>query len=209
MNKGASPVGDRAVAADAVEPVPVSPLRASIPSAELLDCFLPAILHGDERHRAWLTAAFNALVSEQPIPLPEGNGTMAWRCFHCGDVFTDERCARLHFGRDEGSTPACIIKGAEGGLLKALRDAEEQADDAIQAMHAESTDAARAYHQQRCRHNRALIAAEEAGYERGLADGIELSAQAIEARRATTGTGVVEDESAVAGGHAPKAEGQP
>ena len=94
-----------------------------------------------------------------------------WTCFHCGETFTSEHCARLHFGRSEDSEAACIIKaGAEGSLLKALRAAEEQADDAIQAMHAESTDAARAYHAQRCRHNHALIAAEELGYERGLAD---------------------------------------
>jgi len=97
---------------------------------------------------------------------------VAWRCFHCGETFTDEACARLHFGRDERSEAACVIKaGAEGSLLKALRDAEYQADDAIQRMHDESTDAAKAYHQQRCRHTQALIAAEELGYERGLADG--------------------------------------
>lgn len=101
-----------------------------------------------------------------------------WRCFHCGEHFTSEQCARLHFGRDEMSDPACIIKaGAEGSLLKALRRAEEAADDAIQAMHAESTDAAKAYHAQRCRHTQALIAAEELGYERGLADGRALSAR--------------------------------
>lgn len=95
-----------------------------------------------------------------------------WKCFHCGDEFTDERCARLHFGRDEMSVTACVIKaGAEGSLLRALRDAEEQADDAIQAVHSESTDAAKAYHSQRCRHTQALMAAEELGYERGLRDG--------------------------------------
>jgi flagellar biosynthesis/type III secretory pathway protein FliH len=102
-----------------------------------------------------------------------------WRCYHCDELFTSERCAREHFGRDEGSTPACIIKGADGGLLRALRDAEEQADNAIQMMHDESTDAAKAYHQQRCRHAQALMAAEEAGYERGLADGRSEAADLI------------------------------
>ena len=103
--------------------------------------------------------------------MPNAPSRPAWTCFHCGETFTDEACARLHFGRDERSEAACIIKaGAEGSLLKALRDAEYQADDAIQAMHNESTDAARAFHQQRCRHAQALIAAEELGYERGLRD---------------------------------------
>lgn len=94
-----------------------------------------------------------------------------WICYHCGEVCKDRQSARLHFGRDERSEAACIIKaGAEGSLLKALRNAEEQADDAIQAMHNESTDAAKAYHRQQCRHTQSLIAAEETGYERGLAD---------------------------------------
>jgi hypothetical protein len=101
---------------------------------------------------------------------------VAWRCFHCGETFTDEVAARLHFGRDERSEAACLIKaGAEMSLLKALRDAEYQADDAIQRMHDESTDAAKAHHQQRCRHTQSLIAAEELGYERGLADGRNLA----------------------------------
>jgi hypothetical protein len=94
-----------------------------------------------------------------------------WRCFHCDDVFTDERRARLHFGANEDSAPACQIKaGAEGRILRALRDAEAEADRAIQAVADECTDAAKAYHAAVARHSQALIAAEELGYERGLAD---------------------------------------
>lgn len=48
-----------------------------------------------------------------------------WRCFFCDEVFTDRRAAALHFGVDEDCEPACRIKGAEGGLLKALRDVDE------------------------------------------------------------------------------------
>ncbi len=97
---------------------------------------------------------------------------IAWRCFHCGDVFTDESCARLHFGRDEDSQPACIIKaGAEQGLLGALRAAEYEAADARRAIADECTDAARAHYAQATRHDKALRNAEELGYERGLADG--------------------------------------
>ncbi|PCG09692.1 hypothetical protein COA17_07510 [Sphingomonas ginsenosidimutans] len=115
---------------------------------------------------------------EDKLPIEPGRG--GWRCFHCNEHFTSVHRARLHFGRDETSEPACIIKtGAEGSLLKALREAEEAADDAIQAMHAESTDAAKAYHAQRCRHTQALTAAEELGYERGLADGRALSAPPV------------------------------
>lgn len=117
-----------------------------------------------------------ALANAAPQILSYLSLATGWRCFHCGEHFTSEHSARLHFGRDEVSEPACIIKaGAEGSLLKALRQAEEAADDAIQAMHAESTDAAKAYHAQRCRHSQALTAAEELGYERGLADGRALA----------------------------------
>lgn len=95
---------------------------------------------------------------------------LEWRCFHCGDVFTDPHAAAQHFGIDEGKTPACKIKGSEHGLIKALRDAEAEADEAVQRMHSESTDAAKAYHRQRTRHAQALIAAEEVGYARGMRD---------------------------------------
>lgn len=98
-------------------------------------------------------------------------GARQWRCFHCGDVFTSEQSARLHFGRDEDSKPACVIKaGAEQGLLGALREAEYAAADARRAIADESTDAAQAYYAQATRHAAALRNAEEAGYERGLAD---------------------------------------
>lgn len=93
-----------------------------------------------------------------------------WRCFHCDEVFTDERCARDHFGRDETCEPACKIKmGAERSLLTALRRAENDAADAWAAIHSESTDAAKAYHAQHARHQEQLRIAEELGFERGLA----------------------------------------
>lgn len=115
-------------------------------------------------------ATFGKFIIPEPVdPLVEA--TTEWRCFHCDEAFTDRREAALHFGADEGKTPACQIKGSDRGLLRALRDAEAEADEAIQRMHDESTDAAKAYHRQRCRHTQALMAAEEAGYERGLSDG--------------------------------------
>lgn len=94
-----------------------------------------------------------------------------WTCFHCDETFVDPSEARRHFGADEGATPACQIKGAEGGLLRALREAEDQAARALALMHDESTEIAKAYASFQSRHGQALIAAEELGYERGLADG--------------------------------------
>jgi len=95
-----------------------------------------------------------------------------WRCFHCDDVFHDQHSAKMHFGYTEDSTPACKIKaGAEGSLVTALRRAETELADAWAAIHNESTEAAKAYHAQQSRHHDQLRAAEELGYERGLADG--------------------------------------
>lgn len=93
-----------------------------------------------------------------------------WRCFHCDEVFTDEHCAREHFGKYENQVPACQIKGSDRGLLGALREAENDAADAWHAVLSESTDAAKSYFSQNNRHQRQLREVEQIGYERGLAD---------------------------------------
>lgn len=95
-----------------------------------------------------------------------------WTCFHCGETFNTPGGARDHFGFEPSADPACRIKvGAERGLVMALRRAEQQLSDAWDAIHQENTEAARAYHAQQTRHSSQLMTVEEAGYERGLADG--------------------------------------
>ena len=93
-----------------------------------------------------------------------------WRCFFCDEVFTDRTAAALHFGVDEDCDPACRIKGAEGGLVRALRDAEAQAASVMAQLHAESTDTHRAYAQMQHRHLGAVASAEQVGYDKGLRD---------------------------------------
>lgn len=94
-----------------------------------------------------------------------------WRCFHCDQVFTQRREAALHFGADEEAKPACMIKaGGEHGLLDALRKAESELADAWHIIHTESGEAAKAYYNQTSRHTQQLVAAEQMGYDRGLAD---------------------------------------
>ena len=94
-------------------------------------------------------------------------------CFHCGETFTTPGSARDHFGFDPSADPACRIKiGAERGLVMALRKVEKELSDAWRAIHEESTEAAKAYYAQQTRHRQQLMVAEEAGYERGLADGL-------------------------------------
>lgn len=116
-------------------------------------------------------AVWQAAIAQAPA-VPEG-----WRCFHCGEFFTSESDAGAHFGFDQSCEPACRIKaGAERGLLEALRKAEESAADAWEKLHQESSDAVKAMYSALGRHSRQLIAVEESGYQRGLHDGMELSA---------------------------------
>jgi hypothetical protein len=104
----------------------------------------------------------------QTYPMPEHG----WTCFHCGETFTTPGSARDHFGFDPSCDPGCRIKlGAERGLLMALRKAEMEIAVMRQDFANENTEAARQHYSQATRHRAQIMAAEEAGYERGLADG--------------------------------------
>lgn len=95
-----------------------------------------------------------------------------WTCFHCGETFMTVGAARNHFGFDPSSDPACRIKiGAERGLVMALRKAEADLEEMRRLLHDESSEAYRLYAAQTSRHRDQLMAAEEAGYEKGLHDG--------------------------------------
>jgi hypothetical protein len=88
---------------------------------------------------------------------------------YCGETFTTPGSARDHFGAYQDATPGCIIRvqlGEERGLLMALRRAEAE----LARYRAEDSDTDRAMHGMRADHARALIRAEELGYERGLRD---------------------------------------
>ncbi len=110
-----------------------------------------------------LDKAGQALIDRGRVP-----GT--WRCFHCDALFTSEGGAREHFGPHEGRTPACQIKAAEGGLVRALRQAEEEAERATWALHDESADGLKAWRAAQARNAQAVASAEEVGYQRGMAD---------------------------------------
>jgi len=56
-----------------------------------------------------------------------------WRCFHCGQIFTDPDDAALHFGRTQMSLAACEIKAGEGGLVAEIRHLEEVIENAHRA----------------------------------------------------------------------------
>jgi len=93
-----------------------------------------------------------------------------WRCFHCDGLFYSEHAARAHFGPHEGRTPACQIKASEGGLVRALREAEEEAEKAWSVVHSEGADGLQAWRGAMSRNHQAVVSAEETGYERGIRD---------------------------------------
>lgn len=54
-------------------------------------------------------------------------GQTAWRCFHCDEVFTDERSAREHFGETQGDDAACTLNCGERELLIRFREVSKEA----------------------------------------------------------------------------------
>lgn len=93
-----------------------------------------------------------------------------WTCFHCDQTFTSYSAASTHFGTREGQAAACQIKASEGGLVSALREAEDEAEQAMSALHAESAEGLKAWRAAQSRHDMALRSMEQTGYDRGLRD---------------------------------------
>lgn len=89
-----------------------------------------------------------------------------WRCFHCGESFTDSQEAALHFGTREHHQPACTIDIAE------YRRSESE----NQRYREEDSELHREMNALRAKHQVELRRAEETGYARGLKDG---AAQAL------------------------------
>ena len=91
-----------------------------------------------------------------------------WRCFHCGDWFTDRREAQLHFGGEMDSVPACKIKGSEGGLVRAIRDAQLECAKLLQQLHNDGGEVMQAYHSMSRRFSETARSCEETGFQRGV-----------------------------------------
>lgn len=96
----------------------------------------------------------------------------SWRCFHCGDVFTDRQHAREHFGIDPTAEPGCVevLRHGEGHLLKRILALETD----LAQYRAEDSDIIRWAQGKEADHAQALVRAEEAGYAKGVADMLAL-----------------------------------
>lgn len=102
---------------------------------------------------AWAASA-KAVFALNPPP-------KLWRCFHCGEVFTEETEAALHFGTRMFQQPACQIDVAK------YREMEE-----LHRRHCEEdTDQHREIYALQSKHQTELLREEEKGYARGLKDG--------------------------------------
>lgn len=99
-------------------------------------------------------------------PVPSVNGTdeppnaLAWRCFHCDEVFTDEAAATAHFGPSCTSTAYCQLTAEQ------VRGMEQENE----RYRAEDGPKDRQILAMADNHRRALILAEEDGYTKGVAD---------------------------------------
>ena len=92
---------------------------------------------------------------------------LPWRCFHCGEVFTDRAMAAEHFGDHLQGDPACNLNAMEGGLVKLVRSQEEE----LRRFRMEDTASYREFYRLGADHAAAMRREEERGYARGLADG--------------------------------------
>ena len=94
-----------------------------------------------------------------------------WRCFHCDEVFTEKEAAEAHFGISECATPACKVSP---DLAHVLRMQEEE----LYKHRQEQTEMGLLYYKFGAEHSTALRKAEQEGYDKGLADGRAIDAEA-------------------------------
>ena len=114
------------------------------------DCW-PHVREAADMFAALAQGKPQAVASAEPV---------AWHCFHCGEVLTDEEAARLHFGDDEMAQSACQID------IAAVREMEVQ----LGRYRVEDSDTDRAIDAMKADHLVALRREEEKGYALGLRD---------------------------------------
>ena len=92
-----------------------------------------------------------------------------WRCFFCDDVFTSRREAALHFGAFDSCEPdvtACKLMSHQQNVLEYIRGLEEE----IRLYQAENHPTLKAMYAVEDEMRRAVIRAEESGYNKGVQD---------------------------------------
>jgi hypothetical protein len=92
--------------------------------------------------------------------VPPPDEVVAWRCFHCDEVFTDEKCAREHFGDTLEVEPICQV------TAERYREVERQ----LESYRNESDATSRTFYDNGHKAAVAERDAEQKGYDRGIAD---------------------------------------
>jgi len=96
-----------------------------------------------------------------------------WTCFHCGETFHDVAAAAQHFGNDLTADPGCVMKlrGGEPGLVTEMRQLLEE----LRRYQEDDQPIMRELYALGSKHAGECRKLEEQGYEKGLADGRNLS----------------------------------
>lgn len=117
-----------------------------------------------------LQAIADMVGQTSPIGLIARDKTLGkiWRCFHCDEVFTDVKAARLHFGEDQDYEPGCIarVPDEERVLLEKIQELECE----LALFYDEDGPKDRQMQVMASEHRGALVGAEEAGYDKGVRD---------------------------------------
>lgn len=92
---------------------------------------------------------------------------ISWRCFHCGDNFTDANHAAAHFGIDQLATPGCVavLRHGEQHLLEKIIRQERE----LALLRAEDTELVRWQWFKDSQSATHITAAEQKGYDKGVA----------------------------------------
>jgi hypothetical protein len=97
----------------------------------------------EEAMRAAIIAVLDPLVSPPPVGA-RTDEAQAWRCYHCDELFTDEREAEKHFGTTEESTADCRVGVKELRELEAsnaqLRRENEELENDSRLWHGSEAD---------------------------------------------------------------------
>lgn len=99
-----------------------------------------------------------------PSSASEANDDGPWRCFYCDEVFTSEQDAEEHFGAQRGSLAGCQLKGHEHGLLRIVREQEEE----LAQHRSENTEFIRTMETLKSEQADEVRRAEELGYGRAV-----------------------------------------
>ena len=155
---------------------------------------IDAMTDAERRLNDWL----NTAKVNPPLWFNSAAEKQEWRCFHCGEVFTDTASAQLHFGRSEMREPICHVDQ--------VKYREMEAD--LQRYRDEDTDLHREVHRAHNQGQEKASRAEEAGYAKGLGDYVKLEDAARLALHALKNLGIYgSDPSSIWLRHYPSATG--